>query len=165
LARSSGASHHSFLAVDTSSRAAFARGEEFDRTMSLSVEDLNPFARVLENVEREFHDEFANGYITESKAKLRWLHRYFAAQAGLHDFPPVRCNAPRFSAVIETDGSLKPCFFLPSSGRFDGTSLSRALNTEAGKDLRRQQRLGLRQECSRCVCPAYRGRIALREGM
>ena len=165
LARSLGASHHSFLAVDTRSRAAFARGEEFECAESLCVEDLGPFARVLENVEREFDDEFASGYIRESKSKLRLLHGYFAARAGLRDFPPVRCNAPRFSAVIETDGSIKPCFFLPSSGRFDGTPMSRALNTAIGKDLRRQQRLGLRQECSRCVCPAYRRIVELLEGM
>jgi radical SAM protein with 4Fe4S-binding SPASM domain len=71
--------------------------------------------------------------------------------------PPVRCNAPSFSAVIETDGSLKPCYFLPAWGVLDGRDLAAALNDPQAIALRRAQRGGERAECKRCVCSAYRG--------
>ncbi len=164
LSRSWGADHHSFLAVDVSTHAAFARQEIFNNSMSLSREDLDPFARVLEDTAREFGTEFEQGYIIESRNKLALLHGYFAALLGLQPFPPVQCNAPRFSAVIETDGSLKPCFFLPASGRLNASAISKALNTPAGINLRRQQARGEREECRRCVCPAYRGARRLMEG-
>ncbi len=156
LTRSWGAAHHSFLAVDVHNQAAFARSAEFDRSMALRAEDLDPFAAVLDDTEREFEAEFARGYIVESKSKLRNLHRYFAALLGLQKFPPVRCNAPRFSVFIQTDGSFKPCFFLPPYARPDGISMEDALNTPAARGLRQQQRLGRRPECVRCVCPAFK---------
>jgi len=165
LARSWGATHHSFLAVDAHSTASFGRRGDFDRSMNLRAGDLDRLARVLDETESEFDGEFARGYIVESKSEMRRLHGHFAAVVGLQDPPPVRCNAPQFSAVLETDGRIKPCFFLPASGRFDGSSLPKALNTAAGKDLRRQQRLGHRPECSRCVCPSFKSGLELRRGL
>jgi len=156
LSRAWGAAHHSFLAVDVSTHAAFARREAFDASMALAAEDLVEFDRVLDEIEREFAAEFGAGYIAESPEKLRRLRRYFAALLGQTAFPRVRCNAPRFSTVIETDGTLKPCYFLPAWGHLDGAPLSAALNAPAVQSMRRQQRLGLRQECARCVCFAYR---------
>jgi len=156
LSRSWGAAHHSFLAVDMHNQAAFARSAGFDRSMALRTEDLDPFAAVLEATEQEFDAEFARGYIVESKSKLRKLHRYFEALLGLQEFLPVRCNAPRFSVFIQTDGSFKPCFFLPPYARFEDITMEDALNTPAARGLRQQQRLGLRPECVRCVCPAFK---------
>ncbi len=164
LSRAWGADHHSFLAVDVKTHAAFARQETFNTSMALSREDLDPFARVIDDTAREFEAEFDRGFLVESKSKLASLHGYFAALLGLQPFPPVQCNAPRFSAVIETDGSLRPCFFLPASGRLNASALRIALNTPAGVDLRRQQARGEREECRRCVCPAYRNARRLMEG-
>lgn len=157
LTRTWGATHHSFLAVDVSTHAAFARAGEFEKSMALAREDLDEFDRVLDGVEQEFSSEFATGYIAESPARLRRLRQYFAALLGLEKFPYVRCNAPRFSTVIETDGTLKPCYFLPACGQLDGKPVAQALNDPSGIDLRKQQRLGQREECARCVCYAYRG--------
>ena len=156
LTRSWGATHHSFLAVDVSTHAAFARRKDFDASLAPGAGDLAEFDRVLDEVEREFAAEFASGYIVESPAKLRRLRQYFAALLGLDSFPHVRCNAPRFSAVVETDGALKPCYFLPPAGALDGAPLLGSLNAPEAIDLRRQQRLGRREECGRCVCYAYR---------
>jgi Fe-coproporphyrin III synthase len=156
LTRSWGAAQHSFLAVDVHNQAAFGRSAAFDRSMALRTEDLKPFAAVLDDTEREFEVEFARHYIVESKAKLRHLYGYFAALLGLQGFPPVRCNAPRFSVFIQPDGFLKPCFFLPPYARSDDLSMADALNTPAARDLRQQQRLGRRPECVHCVCPAFK---------
>lgn len=161
LTRAWGAAHHSFLAVDVSTHAAFARREAFESSMALAAEDLVEFDRVLDEIEREFAAEFDADYIAESREKLRHLRLYFAALLGQAQFPNVRCNAPRFSTVIETDGTLKPCYFLPAWGRLDGEPLLAALNAPAAQSIRRQQRLGQREECSRCVCFAHRGLRAM----
>ncbi|HJW83626.1 MAG TPA: radical SAM protein [Anaerolineae bacterium] len=156
LTQAWGATRHSFLAVDVSTHAAFARREGFDASMALGHDDLAELDRVLDAVERDFAAEFASGYIAESPDKLRRLKQYFAALLGLERFPFVRCNAPRFSTVIETDGTLKPCYFLPAWGRLDGRPLFDALNAPTALQVRQQQRLGERPECERCVCYAYR---------
>lgn len=163
LTRSWGATHHSFLAVDVSTHAAFARRDGFDASMGLRPDDLDAFDRVLDGVEQEFAAEFESGYLVESRAKMRGLRQYFAGLLGLEKFPFVRCNAPRFSTVIETDGSLKPCFFLPAWGKLGDLPLAQALNVPEAQDMRQQQRLGQRQECARCVCYAYKGVRALLE--
>ena len=155
-ARAWGVQSVSFLAVDVSTHQAFARQGEFERQLALTAEDLPRFDVVLASMQREFAADFASGFIAESPARLRELRQYFAALLGLAELPPVRCNAPRFSAVIETDGSLKPCFFLPAWGKLAGRELSAALNDPAAVALRRAQRLGRRAECSRCVCSAWR---------
>ncbi len=164
LAKAWGVQRISFLAVDVSTHAAFARHEDFERSMGLSHDDLLYFDRVLDQVEDEFAPEFANGFIAESPAKLRQLRQYFAALIGEQSFPSVRCNAPRFSTVIETDGSLKPCYFLPAWGKLGDRPLREALNDPEAQALRRAQRNGEREECKRCVCYAYRGAGELLRG-
>ena len=156
-ARAWGVQSVSFLAVDVSTHQAFARQGAFEHQMALSAEDLPRFDQVLEAMQQEFVSDFASGFIAESPSQLRRLRQYFAALIGLDVLPPVRCNAPRFSAVIETDGSLKPCYFLPAWGTLAGRELSAALNDPEAIALRRSQRLGEREECKRCVCSAYRG--------
>ena len=56
--------------------------------------------------------DFRSGFIAESPAKLRGIRDYFAALCGQGEFPPVRCNAPEFSAVVESTAR-GPCFFIP----------------------------------------------------
>ncbi len=165
LGQSWDVTHHSFLAVDVATHAAFGRAGNFDNSMALAVGDLDPFARVLDHVEDEFSSEFAAGYLLESPAKLRRIHGYFAARLGLGDFPPVRCNAPQFSAVIETNGMLKPCFFLPSTGMWNKGALLDCLNAPPAVELRRLQKAGERAECGRCVCPCYKSARALAGGV
>ncbi len=157
VAKAWGVQSVSFLAVDVSTHQAFARQGEFERQMGLTHDDLLQFDAVLDAMEREFQVEFANGFIAESPTKLRRLRQYFAALIGEDALPPVRCNAPRFSSVIETDGALKPCYFLPSWGKLGERSLRDALNDPAAQALRHAQRNGEREECKRCVCYAYRG--------
>jgi MoaA/NifB/PqqE/SkfB family radical SAM enzyme len=157
LAQQMGAKQISFLAVDVSNHLAFARREDYERTMALLPEDLPEFAAVLDSVERDFAGEFASGFIAESPAKLRRLGRYFAALLGQGPFPPVRCNAPRFSAVVGADGALQPCYFIPGPARLNSQPLSAALNTPGFVALRRDIREGRRAECAACVCSMWRG--------
>ncbi len=157
LAKNLGAKQISFLAVDVTNHLAFARQEDYERTMALLPDDLPKFAGVLDALERDFAPEFASGFIAESPAKLRRLGSYFAALLGQAGFPPVQCNAPRFSAVVGADGALQPCYFIPGPGELNGESLGAALNTPEFVALRRDIREGRRKECETCVCSMWRG--------
>jgi MoaA/NifB/PqqE/SkfB family radical SAM enzyme len=157
LARELGAKQISFLAVDVSNHLAFARQADYEKTMALRPADLPQFAAVLDSLERDFAAEFQSGYIAEGPAKLRRLHQYFAALLGQGEFPAVRCNAPRFSAVVGADGSLQPCYFIPGVGKLNGHALFTELNTPEFVALRRDIREGRRKECATCVCSMWRG--------
>ncbi len=175
-AKAAGVQQVSFLAVDVSSQEAF--GPRFDTHVhadqmipllphapaivgpGLTPADLPEFAQVLDRLEQTHADDFASGLIAESPAKLRRLHGYFMAINGLAPFEGPRCNAPHISTVIEVDGSLRPCFFLPTVGKYtsdSGGSLQETLNSLRARELRTAYRTGQRSECERCVCPLYRG--------
>jgi len=168
LGRELGVRQVSFLAVDVSTHVAFARQEDYETSMALQPADLPEFARVLDRMESDFAGEFASGFIAESPPKLRRLHQYFAALAaqipGVSEtqgffpvaFPPVRCNAPRFSAVIGADGRQQPCYFISGPVNRNGGSLRTELNTPEFISLRRDIGEGRREECGRCVCSMWR---------
>lgn len=157
LAKSLGAKEISFLAIDVRSDVAFGRRNGRRPTKALAPEELPAFAEVLTRLEKEFAGEFASGFIAESPEKLRRVHQYFSALVGEAPFPPVRCNAPRFSAVVRPDGSLQPCFFIDGAGGVNGDeTLADSLNTSGFRELRRNIREGRRVECARCVCSMWR---------
>jgi Fe-coproporphyrin III synthase len=170
----------SFLTVDVSNPFAFGPRFEADNALplvatmgmgapvehgppasALMPDDVARLERVLDEVERAYAAEFSSGRIAESPAKLRKMVDYFRGVTGQGSFPAVRCNAPHTSAVIEVDGSLRPCYFLPTWGRMNGRTLADSINDSAALELRQAYRSGERRECERCVCPLYKGPRAL----
>lgn len=159
-AKSADVTRMSFLTVDVSNPFAFG---ERDLIMpvnpaALTADDVREFSRVLDDVEQRFADDFTAGRIAESPQKLRQMVRYFDAVINDKIIPRPRCNAPHFSTVIEVDGTLRPCYFLPSYGKLEtGQPLRESINTGAAQALRQAYRTGQRSECARCVCPLYKG--------
>lgn len=156
LAHELGVSQVSFLAVDVSNPHAFARVDDFTQGLALAPTDLEEFGRLIARLESEHAADFRSRFIAESPARLARLRDYFAALCGLGAFPPVRCNAPEFSAVVGVDGHVSPCFFIPGPAAARGLSLSAALDGAPMIELRRAIRAGERAECERCVCSMYR---------
>ena len=158
LARESGARQVSFLAADVSNPHAFGRSlpDGFAGDIALRAEDLTELDGVLDIMERDHAQDFQSGFIAESPQKLRRIAGYYAAICGLGEFPAVRCNAPEFSAVIEANGQLRPCFFIPGPGSNAGDDLPRALNEPAMLSVRSDIRAGRRAECAACVCSMWR---------
>jgi len=156
LALELGVAQVSFLAVDVSNPHAFARHDDFSQGLALAPEDLPEFDALLADLERDHAAAFRRGFIAESPAKLRRLHDYFAALRGLGSFPPVRCNAPEFSAVVGVDGRIAPCFFIAAAEPGGATGLRATLASEASSGLRADIRAGRRRECERCVCSMWR---------
>lgn len=173
-AADAGAARISFLAVDVSSAHAFgprfvaddslrvAQPSGAVQSARLTADEIDELAALVDDLERTHADAFASGLIAESPDKLRRiLVRYFRALDGQGDFPRPPCNAPHFSTVVEVDGTLRPCYFLPSYGRVDAAPLLSVMNSDAALLLRRAYRTGQRAECARCVCPLYKGPRAL----
>lgn len=173
-AKSADVNRISFLAVDVSNPFAFGPRFAEDRAIPLingSVQPQHPAAltpdevreldALIDDLAVHYADDFATGRIAESPEKLRRvLMRYFAAINHTDQFPAPPCNAPHFSVVVNVDGTLQPCYFLPAVGKIGnggGKSLAEAINSDIARDLRRAYRMGQRTECARCVCPLYRG--------
>ena len=148
----------SFLAVDVANPHAFARQEAFGSDLALRPDDLPALDRLLGDLERRHSEDFRAGFIAESPAKLRRLLQYFTAVCQEGPFPPVRCNAPEFSAVIGVNGQLQPCFFIPgpAQARTQGADLLEKVNGPELLELRDSIRLGKRRECVTCVCSLWR---------
>jgi radical SAM protein with 4Fe4S-binding SPASM domain len=157
LAHRIGARQISFLAVDVANGQAFGRQQNFVSDLALQTADLPLFEQLLTALECEHADDFRSGFIAESPHKLRRVLQYFAAGCGYGAYPPVRCNAPEFSAVVDARGQVQPCFFIhgPPSQRLEA-ELQSMLNAPAMMQLRDQIRQRQRPECRTCVCSMWR---------
>lgn len=155
LAHRLGVAHISFLAADVGHAEAFGRRGAPPDGVALRAEDLPVLAESLATLEREHAADFASGFIAESPAKLRRIEAHCRAVLGLAEPPPVRCNAPEHSAVIQADGGVRPCFFIAGAGAPGGPGLAEALNAPAQRRLRAVIRAGDRPECRRCVCSKW----------
>lgn len=145
----------SFLAVDVST-TAFNRptpwGDERIADVALSPNEVTEFGCILEQTVAGYAGDFASSFIAESPAKLRRLHRYFAALNGDGDFPETVCNAPWVSTVVEADGTVRPCFFHRSLGNIHEQPLDAILNSNAAIEFRRQLDVKTDPICRKCVC-------------
>jgi Fe-coproporphyrin III synthase len=157
LARAVGARQVSFLAVDVANPHAFGRVDDFSSDLALRVEDLPVFEGLVRSMEVEYAESFRSGFIAESPLKLRRILQYFSAVCGREAFPPVRCNAPEFSAVIGANGRVQPCFFIPGPPGADAwDDFGAALDSDGMAALRDKIRAGKRPECGSCVCSMWR---------
>lgn len=145
----------SFLAADVSS-AAFNRPTPWDaeRTgeVALSPAETAEFAAVVEETIARYHADFTSGFIAEEPPRLRRLPAYYAALNGDGDFPPVSCNAPWVSTVIEADGTVRPCFFHRALGNLHERPLEETLNSPEAILFRRSLDTRTNPICRRCVC-------------
>ena len=157
-ARSLGLNSISFLASDVSSQA-FNRDlvwpGERQSEIALSPDEVAALEAEIDLLIRERSEDFASRLIVESPEKLYRIARHFRAHLGeLPDEAPM-CNAPWVSAVVEVDGSVRPCFFHPKIGNLQASTLEEALN---GKDaLSFRSALSIRENpvCKRCVCSLH----------
>ena len=138
----------SFLAADLTS-TAFNRPEGWapERTavIALTAEDLRSLELEIEAM--ILSDEYRR-FVAESPVKLRRILDHFRSC----DTAPV-CNAPWVSAVVETDGAVRPCFFHPPVGRVDGNStLLDVINGERAVAFRAALEVASNAVCRRCVC-------------
>lgn len=157
FAKEIGLDRISFLGADVTSEA-FNRpdGWEPDRQQDIAIpaDDLPGLAEELDALEREHAADFHSGFINEPPEKLRAnLLTYYQAHHGVGDFAPVECNAPWASALIEVDGTVRPCFFQPAYGNIhEAGSLEAVINSPTAVAFRRNLDMRTDPICRRCVC-------------
>ncbi|HEY0759143.1 MAG TPA: radical SAM protein [Acidisarcina sp.] len=145
----------SFLAADVSSAA-------FNRELLWPIERQNEVALLPCEVDaldeevrlliEQYSDEVSRRYIVESPEKLRRIARRFREHTG--ELPPRSplCNAPWTSAVLEVDGTVRPCFFHRKVGSTALGSLEDAINSEDAQRFRKTLNVSSNPICQRCVC-------------
>ncbi|MGA3187697.1 MAG: radical SAM protein [Bryobacteraceae bacterium] len=142
----------SFLAADVSSSA-------FNRPTAWTPQRQDQVAVApsqIPTLEAEVEALIATGlcgdFILESPDKLRRIVHHFKEH--LPEAP--RCNAPWVSAVLESDGVVRPCFFHPPIGTVaNGASLLEVLNGPQAIAFRLGLDVATNPTCRRCVCSLH----------
>jgi MoaA/NifB/PqqE/SkfB family radical SAM enzyme len=148
----------SFLAVDVTSHA-FNRPEGWpsDRQANMRLEpsDIEDLEHEIDSIIHEMGHDIPAGFIAETPEKLRRIPRHFRALLGhIQPMAPL-CNAPWVSAVIDSDGSVQPCFFHPPIGNLREQPLIRILNGRKAMEFRQRLDIPNDPTCQRCVCSLF----------
>ncbi len=145
----------SFLAADMTS-TAFNRPDVWSPDRQAEVA-LN--RHEIQVLEREIEALIASysGFILESPEKLGRIVHHFRAHLGLALSIAPRCNAPWVSAVLESDGTVRPCFFHEPIGNASEQTLRDVLNGPRAVAFRQSLRIAENPVCRRCVCSLYLG--------
>jgi radical SAM protein with 4Fe4S-binding SPASM domain len=116
----------------------------------ISKEDIPLLEQQIEHLIRT---ESNLGFVAESPAKLRRIVQHFRAYWGETESTAPRCNAPWVSAVVEWDGTVRPCFFHAAIGKATiETPLFDVINSAVAVDFRRNLDVASNEVCRRCVC-------------
>lgn len=162
-AKAIGLDQISFLTADVSS-SAFNRLDRWSNErvseISLNASEAQHFEEIIENSFVGLKTEYDAKFIAENPAKMRKLVRYYKAVNGNADFPETICNAPWVSAVIESDGSVLPCFFHKAYGNIYQNDLLSILNSREAIDFRKSLDMSKDETCKKCVCSL---KLGLRE--
>lgn len=145
----------SFLPADISSHAFNREVLWSDQRQHEILPDKNELPEllsILETVISTYPAKFENGFIAESPDKLRKIYQYYAALHGLNPFPFKKCNAPWVSAVVEADGTVRPCFFHKAIGNIREHPLKNILNSDTAIRFRKELDMATNETCVKCVC-------------
>lgn len=154
-AKNLGLDQASFLPADVSSHA-FNRQQAWDKPRQdeilLSEKEVDELELITNDLFIAFKHEFESRFIAESPEKTRNIYRYYAACHNRNEFPFKKCNAPWVSAVVEADGTVRPCFFHEAYGNIKTASLDHIINSEAAIDFRKHLNIARNETCIKCVC-------------
>ena len=144
----------SFLGADVSS-LAFNRPEPWDpaRVAEIAVAGagLHQLEMSIAEAAAASPELFDNGFVAGGRDSLDRILRYYQALSGAAEFPAVHCNAPWVSAVLDADGSVRPCFFHEPYGSAAGGFVE-AINSPGAVAFRRSLATTTNETCRRCVC-------------
>jgi len=145
----------SFLSADVSSEAFNRQGgwtEQRKNEIMLTRDELPVLEDEIENLIATHQGDMLTGFIVENSAKLRRIADRFREY--LYHLPPKapRCNAPWVSAVVDVDGSVRPCFFHAVVSNINQLTLQEAVNSETALNFRSTLNVANNATCQRCVC-------------
>nr|WP_281384690.1 radical SAM protein [Nitrospirillum iridis] len=145
----------SFLGADLAS-TAFNRPQAWEgermEEVGLDPADCDALDAILDALAARHGGDFASRFIQESPARLRRISAQYRAARGVAAPPSVRCNAPWVSAVVEADGTVRPCFFHEPIGNLRDATLPEVLNGPVARAFRAGLDMDTNPTCRRCVC-------------
>lgn len=154
-ARTMGLNAISFLAADVSTEA-FNRPEGWSgervSEVALSAGEARDFERLLRESFVLLKEDYDTGFIVESPEKIMRIARYYHAINGNGAFPMPVCNAPWVSAVVESDGSVMPCFFHKPYGNIYENDFRAIINSPQAIRFRKSLKVKEDPICRKCVC-------------
>jgi Fe-coproporphyrin III synthase len=154
----------SFVGADVSS-TAFNRPTGWDEPkisqVALSHGDLCKLSRSIELLLTDNAREFESRFILTTPRQLWDIYRYYKALLGQCDFPPVRCDAPWTSVVMDPDGTLRPCFFHEPYGNVVEDGVEAVLNGRNAVRFRRELRVTKNEICRGCIAASSRTGLEL----
>jgi MoaA/NifB/PqqE/SkfB family radical SAM enzyme len=152
-ARELGLDSLSFLAADLHSAAFNRQPIPVIDGLNLVALGWNDIVLLDAQIEEIIETGLSSGYVRESPAKLRGIvDRFRRCLDGRPGVAP-HCNAPWTSAVVEADGTVRPCFFHPVVGRIgEETGLADVLNGPQAMDFRKNLDIAANPICRKCVC-------------
>src|SRR3984893_1572899 len=138
-ARALGLDSISFLSADLTSEA-FNRpliwpGEK-QSEIGLNLKEVSALEEEIEQLILQYEAAIEHKYIAEPAAKLRTIARRFREHLGQLMPQAPTCNAPWVSAVVEVDGSVRPCFFHRPIGNITSSPLEEVINGEVAQEFR-----------------------------
>lgn len=151
-ARALGLNSISFLAADLTSEA-FNRPQPWnaDRQFQIALSE-NEIPRLERELDALHEDWKETGFVLEDRDKLQRIALHFKAHLGLLQRDSPRCNAPWTSAVVEADGTVRPCFFHRPIGSLASQTLVQVLNGFEAQQFRATLNIETNAICRRCVC-------------
>ena len=152
VAKGLGLNSISFLAADLTSEA-FNRPQPWETyrqaDIALTLEEVVSLEKEFESVNSDWQ---RSGFVAEDHTKLFRIVQHFRAQLGLCQTEAPRCNAPWVSAVLEANGTVRPCFFHRPIGSLKSHTLLEVLNGFEAQQFRASLDIANNPVCKRCVC-------------
>lgn len=145
----------SFLAADISTSAFNHVGEwtkERVSEVALNKEETQQFEIIIEDSFYNLKEFYVSRFIVETTSKMRKIVQYYKAVNGLGEYPETICNAPWVSAVIESDGSVMPCFFHKPYGNIYSGDFKEIINSDKAIAFRKKLDVNTDLICKKCVC-------------
>jgi Fe-coproporphyrin III synthase len=145
----------SLLAADLTSEAfnrPFVWLGDRQNEIALTQQEVATLEEEMESLIVEHADDIQRKYIAENAQKLRRIPRRFREHLGQVQAESPICNAPWVSAVVEVDGSVRPCFFHRPIGNIAASTLEEVVNSEAARQFRQSLNVSENPTCRRCVC-------------
>jgi MoaA/NifB/PqqE/SkfB family radical SAM enzyme len=155
VARDLGLNSISFLAADVTSEAfnRFQPWEFYRRAqVALTLEEVVTLEQQLEIVKTVWE---GTGFVLENAEKLKRISNHFRAMLGLASAVAPNCNAPWVSAVVESDSTVRPCFFHRAIGSLKTHGLLEVLNGFEAQQFRASLDVATNAVCRRCVCSLH----------
>ena len=148
----------SFLAVDTTSNAFNRPGgwsPGHQATVALNTAEVAVLESEIETLISEYENEIESGFVVENAEKLRRIPLRFRSRLGQIPAMAPRCNAPWVSAVVESDGTVRPCFFHRPIGNIHEHPLADVVNSDEALNFRSNLDISRDPVCRNCVCSLF----------